>query len=291
MTTLHTPSPADILGQPPGRSTANLAPSGNSPLAEEMATEVRRIVRQASEYAPRSRQRRLGPSEIGSLCDRQVIGKLVGAERVNMITDPWPSVVGTAVHAWLADAFDLDNTMGEAHWGGTGTSAGHKQWLTEHKVQPLPERLGGHAGTADLYDVLRRTVWDHKCLGETSMNKVRRGAPPHHYVVQLGLYGMGYMRAGAPVERVGIIAYPRTGSSVDGIYVWETPFDARLAKTVLTSVGMLQERKVFAQAIIEGHANMAQVPITPSDDCFFCPFYRYGQNSDASGCSGRPPIR
>lgn len=289
MTTPYRPTPADILNMPAGRNTARLAPSGNTPLAEEMAAEVRRVVRQAAEHAPRSRQRRLGPSEIGSPCDRQVVGKLVGARPVNTLTDPWPSVVGTAVHAWLADAFELDNTLSRPYVEvpGYGSIRDDKRWTTEHRVTPIP----GHDGTADLYDALRKAVWDHKCLGETSMGKVRRGAPPVSYVVQLGLYGMGYMRAGAEVERVGIFAYPRTGSTLDGVYVWETAFNADLAGTVLAAIAALDRRKAMAGHVISGKLTMMNVPITPSDDCFFCPFYHYGQQTDERGCSGRVPIR
>jgi hypothetical protein len=309
----RTPTPMDILSAPAGRGqSARAVPSGNTPLAEEMAVEVRRIVRQAASQAPRSRQRRLGPSEIGHLCDRNVVGKLVGADAVNTLTDPWPSVVGTAVHAWLADAFELDNTMraqataleasvytdmpddvSDAVGAAMAVRSEvlptgvDKVWTTEHRVTPLPESLGGHPGTADLYDALRKAVWDHKCLGETSMNKVRRGTPPHGYVVQLGLYGLGYMRAGRPVERVGIFAYPRTGSTLDGIYVWETPFDAKMARTLLTAISALARRKEMAQAILDRRMPITQVPITPSDDCYFCPFFSYGRQTDGRGCSGR----
>ena len=39
-------------------------------------------------------------------CDRQVVSKMCGEPVTNHVADPWPSVVGTAVHAWLAEKFD-----------------------------------------------------------------------------------------------------------------------------------------------------------------------------------------
>src|SRR6202012_3620183 len=167
--------------------------------------------------APRSQQGHLGHSELGVACDRQVVGKLLREAPTNHVTDPWPSIVGTAVHAWLADAFVADDPQ---------------RWMTEHRVTPHPD----HAGTGDLYDRVEATVGDHKVLGESSLAKVRRAeGPPRKYRRQLFLYGLGFLRQGLPVNRVALLAYPRTQSTLDGIYVWEHPFDgnavAELADT------------------------------------------------------------
>lgn len=121
--------------------------NGNSAFASRYAGEIRRVVNAAAAEAPRSLQRHLGPSEIGHLCDRQVAGKLAGLPRTNHVQDPWPSIVGTATHAWLAEAFSSENER-----------LGRIRWVPEARVTPID----GHPGTADLYDADEAAVVDHK---------------------------------------------------------------------------------------------------------------------------------
>lgn len=248
--------------------------SGSSPWASAYAAELRRVVREHAAYAPRTLQVHLGPSELGVECDRQVAGKLAGLPHTNHVSDPWPSVVGTAVHAWLAEAFTADNTR-----------RGVLRWVPEQRVVPHPE----HSGTADLYDAAERAVVDHKCLGTTSLGKVRSlEGPPRKYVVQLLLYALGYRNLGLPVRRVALAAYPRTGSSLDGLYVWErqyTPADDDLIDEVFAQTAI---RKDYAELIRAGLIPLADVPNSPDDsECFFCPFYRPEAARDSgTGCPG-----
>jgi hypothetical protein len=145
-------SPVDFMSAAP-------APlNGSSPWASRYAAELRRVVVEHASRAPRSLQLHLGPSELGVTCDRQVAGKMAGLAPTNHVSDPWPSIVGTAVHAWLADAFTADNTR-----------HGLLRWVAEQRVTPHPD----HPGTADLYDAVELAVVDHKILGETSLAKVR----------------------------------------------------------------------------------------------------------------------
>lgn len=248
--------------------------SGNTAWAQRYAGEIRRVVQGHAERAPRSQQVHLGPSEIGHLCHRQVAGKLAGLPRTNHVTDPWPSVVGTAVHAWLEQAFRDENER-----------LGRIRWVPETRVTPID----GHAGTGDLYDAAERAVDDHKVLGESSMAKVRRPqGPPRHYVVQLLLYARGFRRLGLPVDRVALLAYPRTGASLDGLYVWErphTPADDELLDHVV--VPELAYRKEWAQRIRDGLAQLTDVPMDPADECHFCIFYRPQSARDGGpGCPG-----
>lgn len=260
-------SPADFM------ATAPRALNGNTAWASRYAAEIRRVVHAAAEQAPRSLQVHLGPSEIGHLCDRQVAGKLAGLPRTNHVVDPWPSILGTAGHAWLAEAFLADNGR-----------LGRIRWVPEARVVPID----GHSGTADLYDADEQAVDDHKILGESSMAKIRSaGGPPRHYVVQLLLYARGYRRLGLPVRRVVLLAYPRTAASLDGLYVWDrphTPADDELLDEV---VAQLDYRKKWAAALVTGAAQLMDVPADTADECHFCPFYRPQAARDGgSGCPG-----
>lgn len=262
-------SAAEFMATAPRSSPA---PDGSSPWASEYARELRGVVLSHAAHAPRSLQRRLGPSELGHACDRQVVGKMAGLPRTNHVADPWPSIMGTAGHLWMDGAFTAENAR-------TGA-----RWLAERKVQPWP----GAEGSADLYDALRRAVTDHKFLGATTMAELRRGGPPLHYRVQLKLYGLGYRWLGLPVDRVVIAAWPRTGSSIHGLYVWEhalTPAD----DVELEQVFHLTEiRRKVAERVARGELNLGQVPATPEDNvCYYCPFYRPESARDgAAGCPG-----
>lgn len=255
-------------------SSAPAPMNGSSAWASRYAAELRRIVHGHAERAPRSMQSYLGPSEIGAQCDRQVAGKMAGLPKTNHVADPWPSIVGTAVHAWLADCFTAENTR-----------AGLLRFVAEKRVTPHPN----HPGTADLYDAQERAVVDHKVLGPTSLQKVRRPeGPPRHYVVQLLLYGLGYRRLGLPVDRVALAAYPRTSSTLDGLYVWEreyTPADDELISEVFAQT---ETRYAYASGIANGELQLNDIPHSPDDDeCYFCPFYRPQSARDGgAGCPG-----
>lgn len=247
---------------------------GNSPWARRYAGELRRVVVETANGSARNLQRHLGPSEIGSPCDRQVAGKFAGLPTTNHVVDPWASVVGTAVHAWLADAFTAANAKLD-----------FPRWLAEQKVVPHPD----HGGTADLYDGQELAVVDHKILGESSMAKVRSVAGPSiRYIIQLLLYGKGYRQLGLPVRRVALAAYPRTSHTLDGLYVWERetgPQDDALLDHVFR---LTAKRQAMAQEILNGHKTLTDIPSAPDDtECFFCPFYRpQAARDNGPGCPG-----
>lgn len=270
---MSTPSPAEFMA-----SAAAPAMSGSSPWAQRYANMAKAVVRDYAELMPRNLQEHLGPSEIGVECDRQVVSKLVGAPKTNHVVDVWPSFVGTALHVAEAAAFDAWNVRN-----------GELRFVTETRVYPDDE----HSGTADLYDAKERAVVDHKNLGETTMAKLRNVGPPIHYIVQLLAYGRGYRKLGLPVDRVAIAAWPRTGSSLDGLYVWDRPYSAADDELLDSVFGQMQTRRLMADLVRRGLLRLDQVPVTPSDDgCYFCDFYRPESARDGGpGCPGNRAIQ
>jgi hypothetical protein len=253
-------------------SAALTPPDGSSPWASQYAAELRCVVVDYSARSPRSLQVHLGPSELGHLCDRMVIGKMAGLPVTNHVADPWPSFVGTAVHVALADAFTADNER-----------RGFR-WVPEQRVVPHPD----HPGTADLYDALWQAVTDHKALGQTSMAKLRAKGPAIHYLIQLLLYGRGYRNLGLPVHRIALAAWPRTGSTLAGLYVWDrvlTPADDLILDVLFERTAA---RALVAPAVRSGELPLLGVPARPDDDvCYFCPFYRPQTARDGLyGCPG-----
>lgn len=273
----ETVSPAAFM------SAAPRSVSGSSPWAQRYAADIKRAwVEHAGEDA-RTLQRHLGPSELGVECDRQVVWKLLGMPQTNHVSDPWPSTRGRALHTHAEDVFNADNLR-----------TGLQRWTTEHRVTPHPS----HPGTADLYDAVEQCVDDHKFLGESSMAKIRKGWP-RHYLVQLLLYGLGYLLEGRPVRRVVVLAYPATASSLDGLYVRDHEFADeqadgtwRIRPDVLellsTVFAETDQRKAYAAEVAAGARTIAQVPATPTNDgCYFCPAYRPQSAKDGgTGCPG-----
>lgn len=261
-------SPAEFMQSAP-RSM-----EGNTEWAGRYARELRGVIVRHASLAPRSVQVHLGPSELGAECDRQVVGKLAGLTPTNHVSDPWPSITGTAVHGWLATAFQGENERERM-----------LRWLTETAVAPHPD----YPGHADLYDAWEHAVVDWKILGPTSLNKIKRPqGPPQRYVVQLLLYGAGFRLAGLPVRRVAIAALPRTASTLDGMYVWDhllTPEDDEIIRQVLDRTAI---RKIAAAELAAGRLAFNQIRATPdSDSCFFCEFYRPESAYDGRlGCPG-----
>lgn len=252
--------------------------NGSSPWAVRYAAELRRVVIEHASRSPRSLQLQLGPSEVGVACDRQVVGKMAGLPKTNHVMDPWPSIVGTAVHAWLADAFAAENDR-----------LGAIRWVPEQRVITHPDTSLIHPGTGDLYDADEQSVDDHKCLGESSMAKIRRPeGPPRKYVVQLLLYGEGFRRLGLPVKRVALIAWPRTSSSLDGLYVWDREHSAADDQLLTEVFDQTRTRQQLAIEVHAGRLPINAIPATPDNsECFFCPFYRPQSAKDGGpGCPG-----
>jgi len=238
-------------------------PNGNTAWASLYAHELTEIIKRQAHRQPRNTQTHLGPSEIGAECDRQIVGKLAGEPVTNHVPDPWPSIVGTAVHAWLAEKFGLENRL---------NGLAIPRWLTEQRVSPHPS----YPGTADLYDTAYRAVVDWKVLAPTSLAKVRRPeGPPVRYQIQLLLYALGYRNLGLPVDRVVLAALPRTEPSLDGMYVWEHQYSATDDVVIEAVLGKTAIRRQIADEVLARRIPITAVPITPGDDsCYWCPFYR-----------------
>lgn len=249
--------------------------NGNTPWGARYADELRRIVTRYANGAARNVQRHLGPSEIGHPCHRQVAGKLAGLAATNHVSDPWPSIMGTAGHAWMEGCLsDVNQQLGRV------------RFLTEYRVTPTMG-FEGHPGTGDGYDADEESVIDHKFLGVTTMNKLRKDGPSRQYHVQFLLYMLGFVALGLPVRRIVLLAWPRTGSSLDGLFVWDHPVteaDFDFLRDVIKPE--LDYRKAWAAALVTGTAQLMDVPGDTSD-CIWCPFYRPQSARDGgAGCPG-----
>lgn len=273
-----------------------LAMNGNSAWAQRYSQELREVVIRYADRLPRNVQRHLGPSELGHHCDRQLIGKMAGVQLgsggTNHMHDPWASIVGTAIHAFLESAFawEAGRLIEETR---KLEPLNHVQpvprWFTECRVTPDPAKASPHPGTADLYDAKTFTLNDHKCQSEGVRDKLRRNGPPHHYYMQMLLYAVGYMHLGFEVQRIALVSWPRTHSTLDDLYVWEHVITDEDIAAVVNLIDKTEVREQLAALVVSGEVDFWEIPATPSaDDCQYCPFFRpdAATNPKVKGCPG-----
>ena len=237
--------------------------------ASNLADRIKDVVNNRSANAPRSQQKRIGLSEVGEICVRKTSYKLLDWEKTNPATDPWASISGTAIHAWLAEAFD-DLYDGEEN----------KLYLVEHPVNVTDEL----AGTADLFDIERKMVIDHKCVGATSMRSRKKDGMTHQQRIQCNLYALGFENEGYAVEKIALAFYP-LGGRLDGLHTIVEPYNRQMA---LDAIARLQDTQVLLwQLDPEGTPkNWDLIPTTPSKSCSYCPWFLPFSKDGSKGCPG-----
>ena len=229
-----------------------------------LADKIRQVITTRSANAPRSKQRALGLSEIGEVCVRKTAYKLLDWEKTNKNTDPWPSISGTAIHAWLAEAFEADSG----------------EYLVEHPVK-VNDDFGG---TVDLFDIKTGMVIDHKCVGATAMKSRKKDGMTHQQRVQINLYGLGLENAGYTVNTVALAFYP-LGGRLDGMHTIVEPYNRKLAQDAIARVEETQT--LLWQLDPEGvPSNWGLIPATTSRNCSYCPFYLPNSINLSIGCPG-----
>lgn len=247
------------------------APVGPHPFKREIVE----MVRAYDASRPRSLQKHLGPSEIGTGCNRQLAFKLAGRPKINETADPWFPIIGTAVHAWLGDAVMWYNTyIGRAD---------NPRFLVENRVK-IQSRQSGYdtSGHTDVYDADNGRVIDWKIVGTTTMNKVtKENGDPQQYRVQANTYGVGWQQAGYEVRELLICYLPRS-NFLNKLHISALPFEPQLAHDALARVGAI-EKLVQLGAPPESF---------PADDCtIWCPFYRPHVELGAHSCPGHGSVK
>ena len=237
-------------------------------LAGQIATEVIGTVKQAAATAPRSLQAAIGPSEVGIPCARRLAYRLLDWPEVNADTDPWASIIGTAVHAWMAETYEAENRR-----------LGRERYLIERTLQITPS-LVGHS---DLFDRDLGCVMDWKVVGLDRLKEYRRKGPGEQYRTQAHIYGLGQQLAGERVEHVAVVFLPR-GGRIDGLHVWTEPYDSAVAVEAIRRLATIRD----LVHTIDPEANPNTWALLPTADayCAFCPYYLPGCTDLSAGCPG-----
>ena len=247
----------------------------------EIATRLREIFysyvnRNARDN--RSAQTTLGPSEIGSPCDRQLAMKLMGVPAVNP-QESWAPFVGTAVHVSLAEMFEWAN----------GANSG--RFVTE-----MPLTFGSSVvprGTGDLLDRVMLMFLDNKLMGKYSLKKLIEQGPSDEYRVQIHTYAYGAEKQGERVKEVAIIGWPREESSLQNLYVHVEPYDRQIALDAIARVERLHREVQGRLGTVPTNVFVSENPLEVAktfdtgDACRWCPFYNKADKRMERGCPGR----
>lgn len=238
-------------------------------LAKELATKIKETFYAYSNRKStdnRSAQTTLGPSEIGTPCDRRLAMSLMGVAPVNAGGDGWAAFVGTCTHEGMANVY-------------TFADAGTGRYAVE-----LPVFLGVPTvprGTTDLLDRRDGMVVDWKVMGSWSLKKFKAEGPSATYRTQAHVYGLGAERGGEKVRNVAIVGLPRAGSSLDEMHIWTEKYDRKFAQAALDRVEKIAQHATQGDGIQEAKA------FATGDDCRFCPFHLKNDTEMLRGCPGK----
>ena len=236
-----------------------------SEIETDILNEIKRDIISFAGNSKRSNQKALGASEISGKCDRRLAYRMLGIEKVNF-KDPWYSIIGTSVHAWLENCYKAKNK-----------ELGYNRYLIEHKVNFHT----GLSGRLDLYDTATLSIRDWKTSGDSVLKEARL-APNEVYTDQLCQYALGLIKKGYDVKWLEIIFLPRNNTLSKAV-IQRFPFDIERARAILARHDAI--KKVVK---INGKGALYLLP-TDASGCFYCPFYLSGSPLLSEGCPGVQP--
>jgi uncharacterized Zn-finger protein len=244
----------------------------------EIAAMMKEIFRSYSTRMARNVQNTLGPSEIGTPCDRRLAMSAMHVPPVNPGMDGWASFVGTCIHTGLAEMFQ---------WADSNTG----RFAVEVPLK-FPSEVVPH-GTSDLLDRVLCMVDDHKAMGRFSLDKLRTQGISPLYRTQLNVYGYGQRLKGEKITHIALIAWPREQNSLADLYVVVEPYDPDIAHTAIRRAEQIAQQTGIVASDMEHRtgvqASRLEVAKTfeVADDCTFCPFFAKHDPNMERGCNGR----
>ncbi|GMA31576.1 hypothetical protein [Litorihabitans aurantiacus] len=236
--------------------------------AADTHRDLRALLEDAIVNAPRSLQRTIGPSEIGTDCEHCLAAKIAGWEQTREGV-AWLPFVGTAVHA------EHERLVIEHENRRTcGNTTGSRRYLVEERVNV--GTIGGVeiSGSCDLFDIATGTTVDWKITGATTLRSARSGPSPV-YRVQAHLYGRGLAAAGHTVKHVSIVYLPRNsaGGWADAV-LWSEPYQEQIALDALARADRLHTNMTALQAGLGDQARDAWISSLPrAAGCYSCARY------------------
>ena len=243
----HTPHMPDTMP-----ATGEWMPADQSP---SVWPTVREHIVDMVTHQPRSLQREIGPSELGTQCLHCLVKKLTGHGSGQIRDVAWLPFIGTSVHAQL-----------ERMFGGLDGYETERTVLVGNLTDARPI-----TGSIDLWDEHNSATCDWKIVGNSTLDDARRHGPSQQYKIQASLYGIG-MSHTHPVAASCIFYLPRNQPSLDAAWIYECPFDPRPGQWALARARLILTlydsiRVEYGPSIAEQWVNA--FPRNP-EHCFHC---------------------
>lgn len=241
-----------------------------------LRNDLVRVIRTKLDHHERNHQVAIGPSEVGQPCTRRLAYGVAAIPEVNHVADPWPAGVGTMIHSFIAEALAEEDARRQ-----------RKRWIIEQSVTPDPVIRG----TSDCYDTETCTVVDHKTIGKptSEVTKKLQDGKLGVYYAQGQTYGLGWLRSGYVVKKVGLFFLPRAGMLRDAAYI-EWDFNPAFAQSVIDRLYSVarQTKTMLDQSACDGVDRWSTVPCDTEGYCGWCPWYdRRAGKATVSGCPAR----
>lgn len=241
------------------------------PFSAQVAARLKEIFYAYWNRQERNVQATLGPSEIGSPCDRRLIMRLLGIPPVNPGGDGWAAFKGTQIHAGLAAM---------RQWADAGQGRFVVEMPLTFPSTVVPKGTG---------DALDRTLFlfaDDKVMGRWSLNGLRARGPSPVYRTQIHVYAYGANKRGEHVEHVAVIGWPMESSSLDDLYVWSEPYDPSVAIAALNRAEELASWATRSRIDGSSSTEIARSARIDSSECRFCPFHNPDGQLEHGACNG-----
>ena len=197
----------------------------------------------------RSKQKRIGPSEIGG-CSRRLWHRLQDTPITNEDTLVMAAFMGTAIHTALENEIKREDPFGE-------------RFLLEQRLE-----WEEFKGQVDCFDKEAKQVIDWKTTSKKNLSQF----PNEKHIAQVNMYGFLLEKHGLPVELVTLVGIPRDGHETD--VVWHTePYNRDAALESSAHARDIASRLEPPEP--EMYKRFCQM---------FCPYY---DASEMVGCPGR----
>lgn len=227
------------------------------------------IIRELTKPSERDKQRKVGPSELGDLCERCLAEKLLGVHQEEK-NYPLAPMIGTAFHLYLENTIGLEGYLKETR-------------VTVGEI----EGYGAIRGTADGFDTATGHVVDYKVLSKkkikafSSATFFDEGHNPEFYsdsltegqlkkyYYQMQLYGLGMENAGYEVNHTSLILFPRdcmVESVMSASHELCFKYNREAALTVLERANQIFKWAINNWNILE--------ELDSHPGCYYCAFKR-----------------
>jgi hypothetical protein len=223
-------------------------------------------IRDFSANRPRSMQKEIGPSGLGTACDHCLAAALVGWERAQ--DEAWLPLIGTAVHELLLAS---DEPWKDADHFGAWCGP---DWLKEHRVDVGTVAGMRVSGNADLFHVPSGTVVDLKIVGATTLNEARKNGASMQYRRQVQLYGRGFAMAGYQVNHCTIAYLPRNSMRLSDAVFSTYAYDVDFADDALNRAEKLLADARYLETSVSVRARDVWIDSLPrAAGCYDCARY------------------